>query len=177
MRSLSTPFRAAVALIALCLSAQVTLAVPWGATTIPFSLQSLAVFLIGWYLPVRWSAVVVLAYLLLGTLGLPVFADGESGWSVLRGGSGGFLQGFFWSVVFLGIWKYYRPATRHRAPLGFLLATIVLFAFGLLHLTVLYDFSRAVAYGLAPFWVVALLKVGVLWLITVGYAHLVGRFA
>ena len=136
---------------------------PWGDTGIPFSLQSIAVFLIGWYLPVSQTLVVIVAYLLLGAMGLPVFADGKAGLDILLGGSGGFLHGFFWSAVFLGFWRKRLAPVWWRAPLGFLMATVILFGFGLLHLTVLYDFGRAVAYGLAPFWVMALVKVGVLW--------------
>ena len=152
-----------IALLLLCLSAQITLEVPWGATAIPFSLQSIAVFLIGWYRPPAHAAGIILVYLLLGGLGLPVFADGESGWTVLAGGSGGFLHGFFWSALFLALWHQRGWTSGRQILTALLLATVILFTFGLLHLTVRYDFGRAVQYGLAPFWVVALLKAVLIW--------------
>ena len=152
-----------LALIALCLSAQITVDVPWGDTSIPFSWQSLVVMLIGWYSAPRWAALIVVAYWVLGAIGLPVFADGRGGVEVLTGGSGGFLHGFLWSALWLAVYRRRIRPFPGRVLFGFLSATLVLFTFGLIHLTLLYDFGRAVQYGLAPFWIVALIKVGLLW--------------
>lgn len=74
---------------------RVALPVPEALGGIPITGQSLAVLLVGLLLPFPWGGGAVLLYLLLGGLGLPVFAEGGSGWSSFSGGSGGFLLAFY----------------------------------------------------------------------------------
>ena len=62
---------------------------------IAFTMQTFAVFLTLSVLGGKWGTVSIGMYLLLGFLGLPVFAGFGSGVSVLLGPSGGFLWGFF----------------------------------------------------------------------------------
>jgi len=47
--------------------------------------------------------VAVLAYLLLGLVGLPVFAEGASGLVALSGPTGGFLAGFLLASIVIGV--------------------------------------------------------------------------
>lgn len=84
----------------LALSARV--AVPIPGSDVPMSLQSLAVFLVGIWLPTWLAGGAVLAYIALGVVGLPVFAMGKSGLAVVFGPSGGFLAGFVVCAVILG---------------------------------------------------------------------------
>lgn len=76
-----------VALMVLC----AWLAVPFGVGTV--TLQTLGIFLALGLLGGRLGLVCVLVYLVLGGLGLPVFAGFQSG-SALLGPTGGFLWGF-----------------------------------------------------------------------------------
>ena len=79
----------------------------WIAVPIPgavaFTLQSFSVMLIAGLLPLRLSCTSYLLYLLLGILGLPVFAGFANGGAVFFGLSGGFLIGFFFAVLLIGI--------------------------------------------------------------------------
>lgn len=61
---------------------------------VPFSLQSLFVVLAALLLPPAWAAAAMGAYVLLGVIGLPVFAQGGSGVGILAGPTGGYLIGF-----------------------------------------------------------------------------------
>lgn len=96
-----TRFVSAVALGAalICFGGPWTFATPNG---IPLTLQSLVVLLVpliaGWQ--VGLSA--VLLYLFAGGLGLPVFAQGASGWQHFTGLSGGYLMGFPFAVLLVG---------------------------------------------------------------------------
>lgn len=63
-------------------------------STIPFTLQTFAVFLIISLLDLKEATLTILAYLLLGCIGLPVFAGFGSGISSLVGPTGGFLISF-----------------------------------------------------------------------------------
>jgi biotin transport system substrate-specific component len=62
---------------------------------VPFTLQSLMLLLILLILSPREALVAVGAYLIIGAIGLPVFAGFRGGFGVLLGPTGGFLMGFF----------------------------------------------------------------------------------
>ncbi len=61
---------------------------------VPFTLQIFAVCLTGALLPPRWAFAAQFVYLLLGALGVPVFAGGASGPAVLFSVTGGYLWGY-----------------------------------------------------------------------------------
>ena len=69
------------------------ISVPVGVTSI--TLQTLFVMLAGLILPRKYALAAVGAYLLLGLIGLPVFAGGTGGLAILAKPSLGFLLGFF----------------------------------------------------------------------------------
>ncbi len=77
--------------VALCaLLAQVMLPLP----PVPANLTLLAVHLCALMLPLKHTLAVVAAYLLLGALGVPVFAGMAGGPGVLMGPTGGYLLGY-----------------------------------------------------------------------------------
>ena len=63
-------------------------------TTIPFTLQTLAVFLCMFILKPIDSLISILLYILIGAIGVPVFAGFKSGFGVLAGPTGGYIIGF-----------------------------------------------------------------------------------
>ncbi|MBI2139573.1 biotin transporter BioY [Candidatus Woesearchaeota archaeon] len=65
--------------------------IPLGFTPVPITLQTLMVLLSGAMLGPGYGALSMVIYLLLGALGLPVFAGGGSGIASLFGPSGGYL--------------------------------------------------------------------------------------
>lgn len=78
---------------------------PWTFATpdgIPLTIQSLVILLVpliaGW----RIGLSAVLVYLIAGGLGLPVFAQGASGWTHFAGLSGGYLLGFPIAALLVG---------------------------------------------------------------------------
>ncbi|NBC09123.1 MAG: biotin transporter BioY [Bacteroidetes bacterium] len=150
-----------LALLFIALMAQVTLTTPEALGSIPITGQSLAVLLVGLLLPMPYGGFTVLLYVLLGALGLPIFAEAKSGWQVLRSGSGGFLAGFVVAAFALG-WLRQRAWGQHLgwSLLANLLGTAIILAFGVAWLSVLYDFSRALDYGFFPFIEGAIIKIG-----------------
>lgn len=78
-----------IALIAV--SAQITVPLPSG---VPVTMQTLAVALCGYCLDMKKSISAVLTYLIMGLVGLPVFAGFVSGPAILFGKTGGFIIGF-----------------------------------------------------------------------------------
>ena len=79
------------------LFAALTAVCAWISLPIPpvaFTLQTFGVLLTLGVLGGRWGTVSILLYLLLGCIGLPVFAGFQSGAVALPGPTGGFLWGF-----------------------------------------------------------------------------------
>lgn len=77
-------------LTALC--AQVTIPIP--GTPVPVTLQTLAVTMAALTLGGRLGALSMGLYVLLGMMGLPVYADASGGLNVVIGATGGYLLGF-----------------------------------------------------------------------------------
>lgn len=151
-----------IGLITIIVSAYASFTIPVTLTGIPFTLQSLAVFVVAAFLRPSGTIICLIAYLVLGVIGLPIFAEGTSGIDKILGSSGGFLYGFFFSGLWISYFYYYKtPIGLSHMVVIFLTATIILFFFGLLHLSILYDCRRALEYGLYPFWHMALIKAGI----------------
>ena len=69
---------------------------------IPFTGQTFGVLLVGGALGFRRGALALLLYLLIGAIGLPVFAQGTSGLAKVVGASGGYLVGFVVAAAIIG---------------------------------------------------------------------------
>ena len=77
-------------LVMLAVTAGAQIQVPLAEAAAPFTLQTLAVVLAGPLAGARAGTLGLVLYLLLGGLGLPVFAGGASGWEALTGPTAGF---------------------------------------------------------------------------------------
>ena len=85
------------AFIAVC--AQISIPMPYG---VPMTLQTLAVPFAGIVLGKKRGAASVLIYILLGAVGLPVFARFSGGPGVLFGPTGGFILSFPVVAILVG---------------------------------------------------------------------------
>ena len=61
---------------------------------VPITLQVFGVVLAGLLLEPAWAAASLAVYVVLGAIGVPVFAGGQGGLGVLFGPTGGYLTGF-----------------------------------------------------------------------------------
>ena len=66
---------------------------------VPFTLQTLGVFLAVGILGGKRGTMAVLVYILLGAIGIPVFAGFSGGIGVLTGTTGGYIVGFLASAL------------------------------------------------------------------------------
>jgi biotin transport system substrate-specific component len=66
---------------------------------VPLVLANFFVILAGLILGPVWGGAAVAVYLVLGIVGLPVFAGGKGGFAVLLGPTGGFLLGYLAAAV------------------------------------------------------------------------------
>jgi biotin transport system substrate-specific component len=143
--------------LALALSAKVQ--VPFWP--VPMTMQSMVALLIGVGFGSRLGALTILAYLAEGFAGLPVFAGLAAGPAYFAGPTAGYLLGFVLGGAFAG-WAAEQGWTRDlpRTFLVLLLGHVLLFAPGVLWLAALFGWSKAVAFGAAPFLLATLLKSG-----------------
>lgn len=102
-----------------------------GVPNVPVTMQVLVVLLAGGLLGPAWGAVSMLLYLLLGAIGLPVFAGGTGGLQVLIGLTGGYLWSYPLAAALVGL-----LAPAHRSPglvrtgLAMLLGLVVIYLGG-----------------------------------------------
>jgi biotin transport system substrate-specific component len=111
------------------LAAQVSFTAPW--TSVPYTLQTGAVLLVGTALGLRRGAASMALYVLAGVAGLPVFAGGDHGLARLLGVTGGYLVGFVVAAALVG-WLAQRRWDRSPiSTLGLMaLGTAVIYAIG-----------------------------------------------
>src|SRR3954467_3753818 len=94
------------------LFAQISIDVP--PSPVPITGQTLAVGLVGATLGMRRGAASLALYRVLG-LFLPFYADGDSGWHVVWGASGGYLVGFVFAAGFVGLVARHGAGREPRA--------------------------------------------------------------
>ena len=127
---------------------------------VPVSGQTFGVLMIGALLGARRGSLCVLAYIIEGVAGLPVFALGRAGLPVLLGPTGGYLVGFIAAAYITGLLAEKGWDRRiGTTVLAMLLGNVAIYAFGLLWLSSLVGVSRALAVGLYPFIVGDSLKI------------------
>ena len=77
--------------------------IPLPFTPVPITLQTLLVLMSGAMLGPYYGALAMIIYLILGAIGLPVFAGGSSGIGSLFGPTGGYLFSYPVAAFFIGI--------------------------------------------------------------------------
>ena len=130
------------AILAVC----AMISIPMG--DVKFSLQLLAVWLMAGLLPLYDALAAVAVYILLGALGVPIFAGLVGGVGILMGPTGGFIYGFLPAV--LTAWLLLR--FKKQRPLWYLClsviaGTLVCYLFGTIHFLI-YMPGKGLAYTL-----------------------------
>lgn len=136
----------------IAVTARVSVAIP--GNPVPFTLQNLGVLVAGGALGLRRGGVAAALYVVLGAVGLPVFADGRSGLHVVLGATGGYVVGFVLAAALVGRLAELGWDRRIGGAVGAtLLGTIVIYLVGVPWLAVTAGMSpsEAIAAGLTPF--------------------------
>ena len=106
---------------------QIIIALP--VTPVPINLATLAVMLVGALLGTKLSAICLVVYLAVGSIGIPVFTGFRGGVSALVGPTGGYLAGYLLMAVIIGFFAEKNFSTSSLA-VGIALGTFVLYALG-----------------------------------------------
>lgn len=123
------------ALIALCSWISLPSLLPTG---VPFTLQTLAVCLLSALFGWKLGLVTVGVYLLLGAVGLPVFAGFKAGLGALLGVTGGYLLGFLFASFFTGLAADRLGRSLPALLGGMVLGLLLCYAFGTAWFVLLY---------------------------------------
>jgi biotin transport system substrate-specific component len=138
-------------LLAALTAAGAYIQVPLGP--VPLVMQNLFVLLAGLLLGWRWAMASMAVYLLVGVMGIPVFAGGKGGIATLLGPTGGYLVGFMAAATLAG-WITSRRAGRlSRDIAAVVLGSMTIYALGVpwLKLVTAMPWEKAVWIGMLPF--------------------------
>ena len=144
--------------IAMALSAQVAVPVPF--SPVPITMQTLAVLLTGALLGSRLGSLAVIAYLLEGIAGLPVYANAHAGFIHLIGPTGGYLFGFIPAAYLTGFLAERHGRTSWWITMLIMTAgTGVIFTVGLSWLALIVPGPGLLEIGFYPYLPGALIKI------------------
>ena len=136
--------------------------------SIPFTLQTMGVFTTVGLLGGKRGTLTVLTYILLGAIGVPVFAGLTGGVSVLLGTTGGYIIGFLLSALLM--WGIEAIMGRNQIVLAFSMVAglIVCYVFGTAWFMLIYTqhsgvigLSTVLGLCVIPFIIPDLIKIGV----------------
>ena len=118
---------------------------------VPMTMQTFIVFIIAMAYGWKLSLLTLIAYLIEGAAGIPVFAKG-GGLLYLTGPTAGYLYGMTIAAGIMGYFAdlgYGKTITKCIIPL--LIGTIIIFVLGVGYLSSIIGFEKAFAAGLLPF--------------------------
>ena len=130
------------------------IAIPVPGSPVPITGQTFGVLLVGGALGFRRGLIAVALYVLLGVVGLPFFAEGKGGLSVIWGTNGGYLLGFVVAGAVVGRLAELGWDRRLGGAIGaMLVGSVIIYAIGLPWLMAVTGLSvgETIAKGLTPF--------------------------
>lgn len=140
----------------LALSAQASILTPF--LLVPFTLQLMALFLISTLLGPKKAALAVVCYLTEAAMGLPVLAQGASGFLALIGPRAGYFAGFVVASYAMGFLTQ-RFQSYLGMVLSFAIGTLTIYALGFSWLSYWIGAQQALAVGVLPFLIGDALKI------------------
>lgn len=142
--------RLSLAVLLVALLAQVRIPLPF--TPVPVTGQTLAVLLVGAWLPPGEAGLSLALYALVGAAGLPVFSGLAAGLAHLMGPTGGYILGFIPAAWVVGYGLRRLPlAWSWRVWVSLALGNLTIYALGLPWLAAFVGWQRALQLGFWPF--------------------------
>ncbi len=128
---------------------------------VPFTMQTFFTGLAGALLGGYTAALSQVVYVILGCIGLPVFAGGKAGLGVFFGPTGGYLIGFIVGAYVIGkIVEARGQAGMIWTAMAILAGDLLIYSIGAFQLSIIADLSplKAIFIGVVPFILPELLK-------------------
>ena len=141
--------------------------------TVPFTLQTFAVFVTLEIIGGKRGTLSILVFLLLGAIGVPVFAGFKSGVAVLLGTTGGYLIGFLCTALIYWLFTSLLGNKFIVKLIALLLGLVVCYAFGTAWYMVVYmkstgtiGLATVLGWCVTPFVIPDLVKLAVAFIIS-----------
>lgn len=151
---LSVKEMALVAMFAALTSIGAFLSIPLGEVSI--TMQSLFVILSGLILGPRLGVLAQIVYLILGLIGLPIFAGFTGGLHSIMKPSFGFIIGFVFTAYIVGKITYSsKILTKKKIWIGTLIGTITMYIFGIPYMYYMLNFIMGKGFSFSE-----ILKIG-----------------
>ena len=132
---LSVQDMAYIAMFAVIMAVYSWISVPY---IVPFTLQTFGVFLAVSVLGGKRGTLAVLIYILLGCVGLPVFAGFTGGFGILLGSTGGYIVGFLFTALIMWAMEKIPGNQTLVTSASMVLGLLACYAFGTVWFVVVY---------------------------------------
>ena len=140
---------------------------------VPFTLQTMGVFLAVGLLGGKRGTAAVLVYILLGAVGMPVFSGFSGGVGRLLGTTGGYIIGFLVAALAMWAMEAIFGKAKWVLPVSMLLGLLLCYTFGTAWFLVLYTQTKGaisvasvLSMCVVPFIIPDLLKIALALLLT-----------
>ena len=149
--SIQSMTRIALSTAILCILGPISF--PIAISEVPISLGILGIFLAVIILGLKEGTISVALYILLGLVGLPVFAGYTGGIAKLIGPTGGYIIGYIPLAIIAGLFIHFFKRKLWAIVTGMILAVIVCYAFGTAWLAISahLTFQAALMAGVIPY--------------------------
>ncbi len=137
------------------------ISIPLPFSPVPISLQTLAILLCGLLLAPKYAFLASGLWLLMGAIGLPVFANGSSGIGIVFGPTGGYIIGFVIAAVVISLIRG-QNANAMRFYIAACVGNfLIIYPLGILGLMVIakLPLAAAIANGMLPFIIGDIVKI------------------
>ena len=142
------------ALCAALICALSPFSIPLPFSPVPISLTIFAIYIALYALGMKWGTVACLLYILLGLVGIPVFASFTSGPGKLFGPTGGYIIGYIFVALIAGFFIDKFPKKIYLHVIGMILGVFICYTFGTLwfvHVMSDYTIAAALSLCVIPF--------------------------
>ena len=140
---------------------------------VPFTLQTFGVFIAVGVLGGKRGSLSVLVFILLGAIGLPVFANFSGGIGVLAGPTGGYIIGFLFSALLMWAMEKLPGKKSVMQIVSMIAGLIVCYAFGTVWFVIVYGrmngpigFTAALASCVVPFIIPDIIKIALAYVLS-----------
>ncbi|RDY25225.1 biotin transporter BioY [Romboutsia weinsteinii] len=137
------------------------ISIPLPFTTVPLTMQLFAVALSGLVLGAKRGFISQIIYILIGAVGMPVFAQMTGGLNIMVGPTGGFIIGFPFMVYIIGYFRE-RFESNIMTVIGLIIGLIIDYLIGTLMFCFItkMTFMQGIMACVAPFVIVDFIKLG-----------------
>lgn len=133
----------------IAVSAQIMINIP----PVPFTLMTIAVMLTATILGRKYGTLAVSVYVLMGIVGIPVFAGMKAGLGIIIGPTGGYLVAVIPAAFFIGWYLEQFGHAKLQAIIANMIAVFIILAIGTIWLKVVAELPWGGAFkgGMLPF--------------------------